>query len=132
MSTKKFQKKKIIQMEIKKTGKLFSFCCVAPLILKNKNKKEIRKFEDIGADIGLLFQVADDLIDHKGSFLVAGKKTGKDKKKGKATLISLLGYKNTIKYANTLINKINNKLKNYGPRSQNLSKTLNYILSRNK
>ena len=129
---KKVSKKKIIQMEIKKTGKLFSFCCVAPLILKNKNKKEIRKFEDIGADIGLLFQVADDLIDHKGSFLVAGKKTGKDKKKGKATLISLLGYKNTIKYANTLINKINNKLKNYGPRSQNLSKTLNYILSRNK
>ena len=57
----------------------------------------------------MLFQVADDLIDYKGSLLVAGKKTGKDKKKGKATLISLLGYKNTIKYANNLILKINNK-----------------------
>ena len=53
----------------------------------------------------MLFQVADDLIDYKGSILVAGKKTGKDKKKGKATLISLLGYKNTIKYANNLILK---------------------------
>ena len=128
---KKISKKKIIEMEIKKTGKLFSFCCVAPLIIK-KNKKDIKKFEDIGADIGLLFQVADDLIDHRGNSLVAGKKTGKDKKKGKATLISLLGYKNTIKYAHKIILKINNKLKKYGSKSKNLSETLDYILNRNK
>ena len=119
-------------MEIKKTGKLFSFCCMAPLIIKKKSKKEIKKFENIGADIGLLFQVADDLIDHKGTLLSAGKKTGKDKKKGKATLISLLGQKNTIKYANKLIIKINNKIKRYGKKSINLSETLDYILNRNK
>ena len=129
---KKVSQKKIIEMEIKKTGKLFSFCCVAPLILKNKSQKEIKKFENIGADIGLLFQVADDLIDHKGNFRIVGKKTGKDKKKGKATLVSLMGYKNTIKYANNLIIKINNKVKKYGSKSQNLSKTLDYILTRNK
>ena len=129
---KKVSKKKIIEMEIKKTGKLFSFCCVAPLIIKNKSKQEIDKFENIGADIGLLFQVADDLIDNKGSLEVAGKKTGKDKIKGKATLISLLGQKNTIKYANNLILKTNNKIKKYGLRSKNLSETLEYILNRNK
>ena len=129
---KKVSKKKIVEMEIKKTGKLFSFCCVAPLILKKKNKKEIKKFENIGADIGLLFQVADDLIDHKGSLLSAGKKTKKDKKKGKATLISLLGHENTIKYANKIIFKINSKLKKYGSKSKNLSKTLDYILNRSK
>ena len=129
---KKVSQTKITQMEIKKTGKLFSFCCAAPLILKNKNKNEIKKFEDIGADIGLLFQVADDLIDYKGNSKIAGKKTGKDKIKGKATLISLLGYKNTINYANNLILKINNNVKKYGSRSHNLSKTLNYILNRNK
>ena len=129
---KKVSQKKIAQMEIKKTGKLFSFCCAAPLILKNKSKNEIKRFEDIGADIGLLFQVADDLIDYKGNSKIAGKKTGKDKIKGKATLISLLGYKNTINYANNLILKINNNVKKYGSRSHNLSKTLNYILNRNK
>ena len=129
---KRISKNRIIEMEIKKTGKLFSFCCAAPLILKKKNNKEIRKFENIGADIGLLFQVADDLIDNKGSLLVAGKKTGKDKKKGKATLISLLGYKNTIKYANKLIFKIENRLKKYGSKSKQLSETLEYILNRNK
>ena len=129
---KNVSKKKIIEMELKKTGKLFSFCCAAPLILGRKNKKEIEKFENIGSDIGLLFQVADDLIDYRGSLLIAGKKTGKDKKKGKATLISLLGHKNTIKYANKLIFKINNKLKKYGSKSKNLSETLDYILNRNK
>ena len=129
---KKVSKKKVLEMEIKKTGKLFSFCCAVPLILKKRNKSEIKKFENLGSDIGLLFQVADDLIDHKGSLLTAGKKTGKDKKKGKATLISLLGHKNTIKYANKLIFKINNKLKKYGSKSKDLSETLNYILNRNK
>ena len=129
---KKVSQTKITQMEIKKTGKLFSFCCAAPLILKNKSKNEIKRFEEIGADIGLLFQVADDLIDHKGNYKIVGKKTGKDKIKGKATLISLLGYKNTVNYANNLILKINTKIKKYGPRSDNLSKTLNYILNRKK
>ena len=128
---KKISKKRIIEMEIKKTGKLFSFCCVAHIIIKRKSKKVINQFENIGADIGLLFQVADDLIDNKGSLLEAGKKTGKDKIKGKATLISLLGYKNTIKYAKELTLKINNKLKKYGPKSKNLSETLEYILNRN-
>ena len=129
---KKVSKKRVLEMETKKTGKLFSFCCAVPLILKKRNKSEIKKFENLGSDIGLLFQVADDLIDHKGSLLTAGKKTGKDKKKGKATLISLLGHKNTIKYANKLIFKINNKLKKYGSKSKDLSATLNYILNRNK
>ena len=119
-------------MEIKKTGKLFSFCCAAPLIIKNKSKNEIKTFENIGANIGLLFQVADDLIDHGGSLITAGKKTGKDKKRGKATLISLLGHQNTIKYAKELIFKINGQLKKYGSKSKNLSETLNYILNRDK
>tara|TARA_B100001057_G_scaffold2987_1_gene2716 strand:+ start:2732 stop:3604 length:873 start_codon:yes stop_codon:yes gene_type:complete len=129
---KNISKKKIVEMEIKKTGKLFSFCCAAPLILKKKTKREIKKFENIGEDIGLLFQVADDLIDFKGNTQVAGKETGKDKKKGKATLISLLGYEKTIKYANRLIYDINKKINKYGSKSKNLSNTLNYILYRDK
>ena len=129
---KKISMKKIIEMEVKKTGKLFSFCCTAPLIIKKKNKAEIKKFENIGENIGLLFQVADDIIDYQGNSSIAGKKTGKDAKKGKATLISLLGYKNTIKYAKNLILKINEQIKKYGSKSKNLSETLDYILYRSK
>ena len=129
---KKISKKKIIEMEIKKTGKLFSFCCAAPAIIKKKNLKEIKFFENIGADIGLLFQIADDLIDFKGNSKIAGKKTGKDQKKGKATLISLLGYVNAIKYCDKIILKINKSLKKYGSNSKNIEETLDYILNRNK
>ena len=70
---KKMSKNKIIDMEIKKTGKLFSFCCAVPVIIKKKKNKDIKFFENIGANIGLLFQIADDLIDFKGSSKIAGK-----------------------------------------------------------
>jgi len=129
---KKISKKKIIEMEIKKTGKLFSFCCVAPAIIKKKKIKEIKYFENIGSDIGLLFQIADDLIDFKGNSKIAGKKTGKDQKKGKATLISLLGYRNAIKYCNKIFFDINKNLTKYGLNSKNIKETLDYILNRDK
>ena len=129
---KKISKNKIIDMEIKKTGKLFSFCCTVPAIIKRKKLKDIRFFENIGANIGLLFQIADDLIDFKSSSMVAGKKTGKDNKKGKATLISLLGYRNAIKYSDKIKFKIINDLNKYNLSSNNLNETLDYILTRNK
>ena len=129
---KKISKNKIIDMEIKKTGKLFSFCCAAPAIIKKKNNKEIKFFENIGANIGLLFQIADDLIDFKGSSKIAGKITGKDKKKGKATLISLLGYENAIKYSDIIKFRIIKDLNKYSSNSSNLNETLDYILTRNK
>jgi len=129
---KKISKNKIIDMEIKKTGKLFSFCCAVPAIIKRKNNKDIKFFENIGANIGLLFQIADDLIDFKGSSKIAGKITGKDKKKGKATLISLLGYKNAIKYSNKIKFKIIKDLNRYSSKTNNLNETLDYILTRNK
>jgi farnesyl diphosphate synthase len=129
---KNISKNKIIDMEIKKTGKLFSFCCMAPAIIRKKSLKEIKFFEKIGSDIGLLFQIADDLIDLKGSTKIAGKKTGKDKKRGKATLISLLGHKNAIKYSINIKSKIIKDLKKYGSKSKKINETLNYILLRNK
>ena len=129
---KKVSRNKIIDMEIKKTGMLFSFCCAAPAIIKNKKNLEIRFLENIGFDIGLLFQISDDLIDHKGNSKIAGKKTGKDQKKGKATLIGLLGYNNAVKYCNSLIININKKLQKYGSNSKKIKQTLEYILNRDR
>ena len=129
---KKISKNKIIEMEIKKTGKLFSFCCAAPAIIKKKNIKEIKFFENIGSEIGLLFQIADDLIDFKGSSKIAGKKTGKDQKKGKATLINLIGYDDSVKYCDNIIKDINKNLRKYGSRSKKINETLDYILNRKK
>ena len=129
---KKVSKNKIINMEVKKTGKLFSFCCSAVPIINNRSVKEINFFDKIGSKIGLLFQIADDLIDYQGSSKIAGKKTGKDKKKGKATLISLLGYKNAVKYNENIKFKIISDLDKNNFKSNNLNETLDYILKRNK
>ena len=129
---KKISKNKIIEMEKKKTGKLFSFCCVAPAIIRNKSNKEIKFFENIGLNIGLLFQIADDLIEFRGDIKKAGKKTGKDQKKGKATLVSLLGHRNALKYCDKIIFDINKNLKKYGSNSKKIKETLDYILYRDK
>ena len=123
--------KKIVDMQINKTGKLFSFCCMAPVILSKKNKY-LNLFNSIGSKIGLLFQIADDLIDYSGSTKKAGKKTRKDSKKGKATLIGLLGYKNTVKYGDKLKLEILSKIKKFGNKNKDLSDTINYILIRTK
>ena len=129
---KKIPIKKIIEMQSKKTGRLFGFCCIAPVIIAKKENKMIKKFENIGSKIGLLFQIADDLIDHRGNLKRVGKKTKKDHKQGKATLISLLGYKNAVIYGNKLRFKIQRELTKYGKKYNSLNKTLEYILHRNK
>ena len=118
-------------MQIKKTGKLFSFCCMAPIIISNK-LNYLKKFEIIGEKIGLLFQIVDDLIDLKGTFKKAGKKTNKDVKKGKATLIKVLGYKNTVDYREKLKLNIYKKIFEFGKKSSDLKETVNYIIERSK
>ena len=128
---KKVSLKKILNMELKKTGKLFEFCCLAPLLIK-KNKKNLNSFSRIGKDIGLLFQIIDDLIDFKGKTRFAGKKTKKDTKRGKATIISLLGYENTVKYVHKLEQNIYNKLRAHSNKADELKETIKFIVKREK
>jgi farnesyl diphosphate synthase len=128
---KKVSLSKILNMESKKTGKLFEFCCVAPLIIK-KNKTNLKSFSKIGKDIGLLFQIIDDLIDFKGKTKSVGKKTNKDLKKGKATIISLLGYENAVKYTQQLKKNIFKSLKIYSNNANELRETIEFIIERKK
>ena len=116
--------KKIIDMQLKKTGKSFGYCSSVPAIINNSNIKKINTFETIGSDLGLLFQISDDLIDYKGDSIKVGKKTKKDNKLGKATLISLLGYKKTVIYSKKLKIKIQKKIMKYGNKCKNLKETI--------
>ena len=127
---KKVSRNKIINMQKKKTGELFGFCCESVAIIKGFNHKKRNYLKKIGLNIGLLFQIADDLIDFKGDSKIAGKPTRRDKAKGKATLINLLGYVNTIKFANNLKNKIVKDLKTYGRKADSLLQSVEYILKR--
>ena len=127
---KKISKEQIINMQINKTGKLFSFCCEVSGIIKELNFKKRNMLKKIGLDIGLLFQIADDLIDYMGDSKIVGKPTGSDKGKGKQTLVNLMGYKKTLAFANNLKKKIGVKIKKYGIKSHDLQQSVEFILDR--
>ena len=131
-----FEKKKknfsdILNMQRKKTGKLFNFCCFAPGVIAKKKNRELNSLRRLGEDIGLLFQLADDFIDFKGSKKLAGKLTKKDQKKGKSTLINLVGYEKANSFAIKLKKNILSKLTKYGKKANDLINTVEFILERN-
>jgi len=121
----------ILDMQRKKTGKLFNFCCLAAGVIAKKNTKELKSLSKLGEDIGLLFQLADDVIDFKGSKKLAGKLTKKDQKKGKSTVISLTGYEKANSFALQLKKNILSKLRKYGKKANDLINTVEFILERN-
>ena len=85
----------------------------------------------MGDEIGLLFQLADDFLDIKGSKKLIGKSIKKDNKKGKSTLINLIGYEKTYKYADNLKKNILLKLAKHGKNAKDLINTIEFILGRN-
>ena len=122
---------KIIDMQIKKTGKLFNFCLYAVGVIANKSRKEKFFLSDLGEQIGLLFQLSDDFLDVKSSKELTGKSVKKDRKKGKSTLLNLIGEKKAYLYAFNLKKKILLKLKKHGKKAKNLTNTIEFILGRN-
>ena len=120
----------IIDMQNKKTGELISFCTESAAIMANKNSH--RKFlKKIGLDIGLLFQITDDLLDLYGDKNKTGKPTRRDKQKGKATVIKSLGVNKTIEFCYELLDNITDKLENkYGSRANSLVDSVNFLLRR--
>jgi geranylgeranyl pyrophosphate synthase len=120
----------IIDMQKKKTGKLFNFCLYAVGVIANKNKKEKKLLSNLGEEIGLLFQLADDFLDKKGSKHLLGKPVKKDNKKGKSTLLNLMGEKKAYLYANNLKKKILRKLKKHGKKAKEITSTIEFILER--
>ena len=131
-----FEKKRkrftdILEMQKKKTGKLFNFCCYAAGVVAKQNNKKLKSLSKLGEEIGLLFQFADDFIDIKGSKKIAGKSIKKDQKKGKSTLVALIGYEKAYSYASKLKKNILSKLSKHGKKADNLINTVEFILERN-
>ena len=127
---KSISKKKIINMQKKKTGELFGFCCESIAIIKGVNLMKRKKLKEIGIDIGLLFQIVDDLIDYKEDKVIVRDPNKNDKKKGKATLVNLIGYEKTVNFSKNLKNKIEKKIKKYGTEANDLLESIEFILNR--
>ena len=120
----------IIDMQKKKTGKLFNFCLYAVGVVANKSDKEKFFLSNLGEEIGLLFQLSDDFLDIKGSKKLTGKTVKKDYKKGKSTLHNLMGDKKAYMYAFKLKKKILRKLKKHGKKAKEITSTIEFILER--
>ena len=131
----KFENKKksinqIIDMQKKKTGRLFNFCLYAVSVIANKKTKEKKFLSNLGEEIGLLFQLTDDFLDIKGSRKKTGKPVKKDNKKGKSTLLKLMGEKKAYMFATNLKRKILLKLEKHGKNAKELIDTIKFILER--
>jgi len=127
---KKILEKNIINMQKKKTGKLFGFCCESVAIIKGENIRKRNLLREIGITIGLLFQIIDDLIDYKGDSEIVGKPTKSDERKGKATLVNLLGYDESLNFAKNLKKKLIQQIKKYGIKANDLLESVEFIVKR--
>jgi farnesyl diphosphate synthase len=90
------EKRKLGEPEIRtlqamKTGALFRYACEAGAVLGRASAEKRERLAKFGAQLGLVFQLADDLIDATGDAKTAGKATAKDADRNKATLVSLHG-----------------------------------------
>lgn len=81
----------IARLQRMKTGGLINFACLAGAILGKASDSARQKLHGYAHDLGLAFQIVDDLLDHVGDPAQVGKRLGKDEAQGKATFVSLMG-----------------------------------------
>jgi farnesyl diphosphate synthase len=81
----------ITRLQRNKTGALIAFSCVSGATLGNAGPPARHALEAYAHDLGLAFQITDDLLDAEGSSAETGKNVRQDAKHGKATFVSLLG-----------------------------------------
>jgi farnesyl diphosphate synthase len=86
-----FGEAEIVRLQRLKTGAMISFSAEAGAILGRAGEAERTALRLYAHDLGLAFQIADDLLDHRGDAAQVGKKTGKDAARGKATFVALMG-----------------------------------------
>jgi farnesyl diphosphate synthase len=81
----------VVHLQQLKTGQLFEFSCESGAILGGAPETERERLRSYARDMGLVFQITDDLLDVTSSAEKTGKAVGKDDKQGKATFVSIFG-----------------------------------------
>jgi geranylgeranyl pyrophosphate synthase len=79
------------RIHLHKTGELLRWSCEAGARLANANVEQLEACSRYGKAVGLLFQIADDILDATASSEILGKSAGKDEAQNKATYVSVLG-----------------------------------------
>jgi farnesyl diphosphate synthase len=119
----------ISQMQARKTGALFRFACEAGPIMAKADSAPLRAYADC---FGVAFQIADDVLDVESSPETLGKATQKDKSKGKATFVDLLGLEEAKAEAQRLVESAIAALEPYGPAANLLRDAARFSITRLK
>ena len=104
------------ELHINKTAKLIAASLVMGAVIVGLEKRVQDALYDFGIDLGLLFQVQDDIIDETQSAEEAGKTTGNDE--GKNSFVNLLGLEESIKEADTLAKDLQRRFESFDNRLQ--------------
>lgn len=119
----------ISRLQRLKTGKLIAFCCEAGAILGKANPAHRQSLRNYAHDLGLAFQVTDDLLDIEGRAEEIGKPTGQDAKK--ATFVSTMGIEQARQRAEMLVEQAVSHLRVFdGGRVDLLKDLAYYVLER--
>lgn len=120
----------ITRLQRMKTGELIAVSCEAGGILGKASRSSRNALHTYAHDIGLAFQIADDLLDVEGDAEQVGKKTGKDEAAGKATFVSLLGVERARDQAELLSRQATEHLEIFGEKSDLLGELAKFIVRR--
>lgn len=113
-----------------KTGALIKFAVSAGAIIGGAALENRAILENYAEDLGLLFQLTDDILDETGDAVVMGKAAGKDRNLGKATFVSILGLEGAKEKATILAGRAKGRLEPLGQKAQILSDTVDYVSNR--
>ncbi len=113
-----------------KTGALFEFACEAGPVLGQAGAEDEARLRAYAHDLGLAFQIADDLIDATSTAEKAGKAVGKDAEAGKATLVSLMGVEGARREALRIAERAAAALEPYGGRADALRRLPAFLVDR--
>jgi farnesyl diphosphate synthase len=121
----------ITRLQQLKTGALIEYSVEAPCIMARLAAEARTSYRGYARNIGLAFQIADDLIDHSGDSEAAGKRTGKDSEAGKATFVSILGAERAEVQARVLVSQAIEHLADHGEEADLLRAIARFAIERN-
>jgi len=120
----------IVRMQRLKTGALIAFSAEAGAIVAKAGMQRRMALMSYGLDIGMTFQIADDLLDIEGDEEAVGKRLAKDADQGKGTLPAVMGAEKARAYAETLTRQAVAKLDCFGPSANLLREAARFALGR--
>ena len=115
-----------------KTGALIEASLCSGAVLSGLNSTQIQMLERYAQNIGLAFQVTDDILNVEGDPAMMGKAVGTDKLRNKSTYPSLLGLQESKKFAKKLVKNALKAIESFDHRAEPLRAIANYIIARKK